>query len=347
MGSVKDLIIIKEAQEDSLGQARFVFSDRYSVFDWGEMPDEIPHKGAAITILGAYFFEKLEEMNIPTHYKGVVEDDVVKKLAELKNPSNIMEVGLLKVIKPKFDGNTYDYSMYSKEEKGILIPLEIIYRNSLPPGSSVFRRLEAGEVKPEDLGLDAMPTPNQKLAKPIIDVSTKLEITDRYMTWQEAQQISGLSDDEISDLKNLTNTINDLITKEFAKIGLVNEDGKIETGFNNERQLMLVDVFGTLDECRFTIDGLPVSKEIARIHYRDTEWDKAVKEAKSKDRQNWKNICTTSPEPLPEKLKNLISQVYCSCTNEITGKDWFKDIPPLKDILIDIKELVQLQNVNK
>jgi phosphoribosylaminoimidazole-succinocarboxamide synthase len=187
-----------------------------------------------------------------------------------------------------------------------------------------------------------MPVPNQKLDKPIYDVSTKLEITDRYMSWNEARQISGMNDDELSALKELTNFINNFITKEFSKIGLVNEDGKIEVGFDLNRKLMLVDVFGTLDECRFTYDGLPVSKEIARIFYRNTEWNTAVEEAKKLDRQHWKEICKVKPEPLSPKLKTLISQVYSACTNEITKRDWFRDTPPLKEILKDVKAELKL-----
>jgi phosphoribosylaminoimidazole-succinocarboxamide synthase len=342
MGSVKDLKVIKEAASEIHGIGRFIYSDRYSVFDWGEMPDKIQNKGAAIAILGAYFFEKLEKMGIPTHYLGLVEDDKVKKLSELNNYSNTMEMKLLRVIKPGLAGNQYDYSEYRKRSGGILIPLEVIYRNFLPPGSSVFKRLKNGELTPQDIGLDKMPEPNQKLENPILDVSTKLEITDRYMSWQEAQQISGLNDSELDALKNLTNTINNLITKEFSHIGLVNEDGKIEVGFDFNRNLMLVDVFGTLDECRFTYDGLPVSKEIARIYYRNTDWNNAVEEAKKKDRQHWKEICELQPEPLTPKLKTLISQVYCACTNEITKREWFKNIFPLKDILKEIKTELNL-----
>lgn len=337
MGSVKDLNVLKEATRENNGVGRFIYSDRYSVFDWGEMPDQIPNKGAAIAILGAYFFEKLEKMDIRTHYLGLVEDDKVKGLSEIKNPTNTMEMRLLHVIKPELKGNRYDYSKYKNNFGGFLIPLEVIYRNFLPPGSSVFKRLKNGEIKPQDLGLDKMPEPNQKLEKPIYDVSTKLEITDRYMNWGEAQEISGLSDVELKALKELTATINDFITNEFAQIGLVNEDGKIELGFDLERKLMLVDVFGTLDECRFTYEGLPVSKEIARIHYRNTEWNKAVEEAKKKDRQHWKDICKLKPEPLSPKLKQLISQIYCGVTNEITKKEWFKNIPPLEEILKEIK----------
>ena len=340
MGSVKDLKILKRATLENPGQARFNFSDRYSIFDWGEMPDHINHKGAAITLLGAYFFEKLEKIGIPSHYTGLVEDNTVKKLSELKKPTNIMEVKLLRVIRPELKGDQYNYSMYQSEKENFLIPLEVIYRNFLPPGSSVFKRLKDGEIKPSDLGLDKEPVPNQKLDIPILDVSTKLEITDRYLTWAEARQISGLSDNEIIKLKNLTNRVNELITEEFSKTGLVNEDGKIEVGFNGERRLMLVDVLGTLDECRFTLDGFPVSKEIARIYYRDTAWSQAVEEAKKEDRQHWKNICRLNPEPLPPGLKLLVSQIYCACTNEITEHEWFKDVPPVKEVLKELRKVL-------
>lgn len=337
MGSVKDLKVLEPASENKNGTGRFIYSDRYSVFDWGEMPDQIDNKGAAIAILGAYFFEKLEGMGIPTHYLGLVEDNEVKRLKDLNGISNTMQIKLLRVIKPGLSGDKYDYSAYKNRDGGFLIPLEVIYRNFLPPGSSVFKRLKNGEIKPQDLGLDKMPEPNQKPENPIYDVSTKLEITDRYMNWAEAAEISGLNEEELKDLKELTGKINNFISAEFFKIDLVNEDGKIEVGFDLNRKLMLVDVFGTLDECRFTYLGLPVSKEIARIYYRNTAWNAAVDEAKKKDRQHWKEICAVKPEPLTPKLKKLISQVYSACTNEITGREWFKGTPPLKEILAEIK----------
>ena len=59
MGSVKDISILEKASADSFGKARFSFSNRYSVFDWGEMPDHLEHKGESIALLSAYFFEKL------------------------------------------------------------------------------------------------------------------------------------------------------------------------------------------------------------------------------------------------------------------------------------------------
>ncbi len=342
MGSVKDLRILKPASAINHGLGRFIFSNRYSVFDWGEMPDHIEHKGEAINLLSAYFFEKLEKMNIPTHYLGVVEDDVTRKLADIKNPSNIMEVKLLRVIRPELKDNAYNYSIYSVLKGCFLIPLEVIYRNFLPPGSSVFKRLKSGEIKPEDLGLNKEPVPNQKLLTPIYDFSTKLEVTDKYLKYKEAQQAASLVDEEMNKIKNIANIINDLITKEFAKINLINEDGKIELGFDIERLIILVDVLGTLDECRFTYNGLPVSKEIARIYYRNTDWYKATEEAKKEDNTRWKEICKLKPEPLPPGLNTLISQIYCACTNEITEREWFPNIPSLKNLLSEIKKILQI-----
>jgi len=339
MGSVKDLVVLREPQSDKAGIGRFIFSDRYSVFDWGEMPDHITEKGKAICIATAYFFEELEKSGIKTHYLGIAEDGKTKKLDELKEPQNIMEFKLLRVIKPKIQGNTYDYSVYQEERKNFLIPLEIIYRNSLPEGSSVFRRLKEGSLKLKDIGLKEMPVPGQVLDEPILDVSTKLETTDRYLSWEEARKICNLTEDEIEEIKKITLVVNELITEEAKRIGLFNEDGKVEFGFDKERNLILVDALGTLDECRFTYEGVQVSKEIARIYYRKTSWYKDVEFAKRQDRHNWKALVKSSPPPLPKELTNSISIVYKAYTNELTGRIWF-DAPALKEVLNVIRDLI-------
>lgn len=338
MGSVKDLIVIEKPTEKKLGRGRFLFSDRYSVFDYGEMPDLIDDKGKAICIATAYFFEKLENLGIKTHYIGLVEDDKIKTLYELKKPTNVMEFKMVRVLKPELKENIYDYAIFKKERSNFLIPLEVIYRNALPEGSSVFKRLKEGSLNLEEIGLDKMPEPGQKLEKPIVDFSTKLEINDRYLSKKEALEISGLSETEFEKLINLTLFIDDLITEETRKINLNNEDGKVEYALDLERNIMLVDALGTLDECRFTFEGIPVSKEIARIYYRKTDWYKEVEEAKNKDRFNWKNYVSTPPK-LPKEIKDLISLIYKAYVNELTGIEWF-ETPPMKDLLTRLRELI-------
>lgn len=336
MGSVKDLLVLQQPEARMPGIARFIFSDRYSVFDWGEMPNLISQKGKALCLIGAYFFEKLEAMGVKTHYLGVVEDDKARPLTEVKRPAGAMEVKLLRVIRPEIKDNTYDYSVYKTESAHYLLPLEVIYRNSLPAGSSVFKRLKEGSLKPEDIGLDRMPSPGEKLNPPLLDVSTKLEATDRYMGWKEAQDIANLSDEELEKVKATTLLINRLITEEVERLGLTHEDGKVEYGFDENRELVLVDILGTPDECRFTFGDIPVSKEVARIHYRQTDWYLDVEEAKKQDRLNWKSLVKSAPPLLPEKLVKLITSLYQACCNEITGREWFP-APSLKDILSDLK----------
>ncbi|MGB6369894.1 MAG: phosphoribosylaminoimidazolesuccinocarboxamide synthase, partial [Atribacterota bacterium] len=127
MGSVKDLTVIEKPLKNKSGRGRFIFSDRYSVFDWGEMPDHIPNKGKSLCVSAAYFFEKLETIGIKTHYFGLVEDNETKKFADIKRPADTMDVKLVRVLKPSQKGSTYDYSIYKTENNNFLIPLEIIY----------------------------------------------------------------------------------------------------------------------------------------------------------------------------------------------------------------------------
>jgi len=340
MGSVKDLEVLEHPSSNKSGRGRFIFSDRYSVFDWGEMPDHISNKGKSLCISAAYFFEKLESMGIKTHYLGLVEDGQTKRISGVKNPVNIMEVKLFRVLKPTKTADGYDYSVYKKEEGSLLVPLEVIFRHSLPAGSSVFKRFEKGELALKELGLEKMPVPGEDLKKPFLDVSTKLEESDRYLGWEEAQKIANLSDNELEEIKRVTLSINQLIGQEANKIGLKYEDGKIEFAFDEDRNLVVVDVLGTLDECRFTFKEMPISKEIARLYYRKTPWFKELMDAKKKDEFNWKNKVNLSPPPLPPRLKELISMAYAAFTNEMTKKEWFGGILPIQEILREISGIL-------
>jgi len=342
MGSVKDLEVVKKPTKDLMGVGRFHFSDRYSVFDWGEMPDHIEGKGAALCLMGAYCFERLEERGgINTHFRGLVtRDGRFVTFEELKQPTCIMEFNLVNVSRPEAyieNGKIkYDYNMFTPNLKNYLIPLEIIYRNRLPEGSSIFKRLEQGSITVDELGLDHYPKSGERLSKPIFDVSTKLEEKDRYVTWEEAQKIAGLTDEEMEEAKALLLKVDELITRIASKAGLDNEDGKIELAFDPERRFMVVDVVGTLDECRFTYDGLHVSKEVVRQFYRKTDWYSEVEEVKKRAEiegvQDWKKLCKTGPPKLDPVLKTIISELYKAAANELTKQKMF-DVPRFAEVI--------------
>jgi len=346
MGSVKDLEVLKKPTPDVMGLGRFHFSDRYSVFDWGEMPDQIESKGAALCMMGAYCFERLEEQSIRTHYKGLVDSDGrVVSFKDVRQPSSTMEVCIVNVYKPEprlESGKLeYDYSAYTPKLRNTIIPLEIIYRNGLPEGSSVFKRLEQGKISFQALGLDHTPKPGEHFEKPIFDVSTKLEQTDRYLTWEEARTIAGLTNIEMIAVKAVLAKVNETITEIACRAKLANEDGKIELSFDQNRTLMVVDVVGTLDESRFTYNGFHVSKEIARQFYKETNWYKDVEEAKKKAEaegtKDWKSLCKSHPPNLDPKLKTFISQMYKAAANELTNRRLF-DVPSLAKVISEYRK---------
>ncbi len=337
MGSVKDLQIIKTAGETSTGVGRFHFSDRYSVFDWGEMPDHIPNKGAALCIMSAFCFEQAEKLNVKTHYRGLTTKEGKNvRVAELTVPTDMMEVDLVRVVKPQYSNGNYDYSAYTPELNNFLIPLEVIYRNGLPQGSSFFKRLERGEIRYQDYGLEHAPKEGERLKSPIFDMSTKLEAKDRYISWEEAKRISALTPEEFKEIESVLTKINSLITQIAHKANLVNEDGKIELAYSPQRTLMVVDVIGTLDECRFTFDGFHVSKEVARQFYIGTPWHKHVEEAKQMAIQQktteWKKLCQSQPTKLEPALVEIISHLYTSTANAFLERTLF-DSPPLSEVV--------------
>ena len=226
MGSVKDLKVIKPPQEKEEGVGDFTFTDRYSVFDWGKMPDLLDDKGKSLCLIGAYFFELFEKEGIPTHYLGLVQEGKMVSLTEISQPVDTMRVRLLRVIHPQFKEGEYDYSSYRETKSNFLLPLEVIYRNILIENSSLFKRIKKGEVDYRNLGFTDEPLPGEPLERPIFDVSTKLESSDRYISWKEAQKISNISDTEIGKIKSILQHVNAIITRETEKLNVKNVDGK-------------------------------------------------------------------------------------------------------------------------
>jgi phosphoribosylaminoimidazole-succinocarboxamide synthase len=313
------------------------------------MPDTIDDKGKALCLMGSYCFEELQEIGLKTHYRGLVtQNGKISTFEELEQPTNIMEFNLVNIIKPRpYKENEklkYDYSDFNSNLKNFLIPLEIIYRNGLPEGSSVFKRLKQGLTTLEELGLKNYPKPGDHLASPIFDISTKLEEEDRYISWQEAQKIAGLTDEEVKKIRNLLSKVNEIINSVASKANLRNEDGKIEVAFDNKRQLMLVDVVGTLDECRFTFDGIHVSKEVARQFYKNNYWYKDVEDAKKQAKmngiKNWRSLCKSVPSKLDPQLKDIIGEIYKAATNELTNRIFF-DSPNLEEVIKKYKDYIK------
>jgi phosphoribosylaminoimidazole-succinocarboxamide synthase len=297
MGSVKDLTVIKKAEENEAGTGVFRFTDDYSVFDYGKMPDVIPQKGESLCRMAAYNFEETAKRGIKSHFRRLVS-------------GNEMEVSLFRVLYPQKNEIKEGMSNY-------LIPLEVMFRNLLPEGSSLLRRFREGEAKPEDYGLEKMPEPDEKLREPIIDVSTKLESTDRHISWEEAAGLAHISGKEAENIRSTALEIDSYLNEKAESLGLVHADGKIELAFTPKRELVVVDVFGTLDENRFLYNGVHLSKQVARDYYTGKQWHEELEKAKAegKSREEW-----PVPEKLPPELVTVFSDMYKSICEAWTGK---------------------------
>ncbi|CAM2751459.1 phosphoribosylaminoimidazolesuccinocarboxamide synthase [Halobacterium salinarum] len=334
MASVKDRRVESPATDTDLGRGVFEFSDRYSVFDWGEMPDHVPGKGASLCTMGAYTFEQLAAAGVPTHYQGVrTPDGETVRLADAPEAPTQMVIDLTQVPTLPFEDGSYDYDRYHDAGgSNYLVPLEVVFRNAVPVGSSLRTR-----CAPADVGIDADEWPQGPVELPetIVEFSTKYEEQDRYLSRSMADEIAG--DADIAELDALARRVNETITDCAADAGFVHDDGKLECVYV-DGEVRVADVAGTFDENRFRFDGREVSKEAVRQFYKrsDPEWVGAVKDAKraadERGVADWKSLCEPSPDPLPPEILQAAADLYAAGANRYTAREWF-DAPPLGDAL--------------
>ncbi len=337
--SVKEFRIEEPATADELGRGAFVFTDAYSVFDWGKMPDQIPSKGASLCSMGAFNFELLEDEGVPTHYRGVVEDGEVVPLREASHPPWEMAIDLTQVPDLPHEGRDYDYDAFHSEAgENYLVPLEIVFRNRVPVGSSLRSRTD-----PADHGLDfeSWPDGAVDLDEPIVEFSTKYEESDRYLSPEEADEIAGVA--QIDDLEAVAREVNRIVTEQAASGGLTHEDGKIECLYF-DGEIRVADVVGTFDENRFSYEGTQISKEVIRQYHKRTqpEWVEAVGAAKEKAKAeniaDWRELCEVQPDHLDEDVLQVASEMYTAGANAYTGLELF-DAPPIDSAIGAVRRL--------
>jgi phosphoribosylaminoimidazole-succinocarboxamide synthase len=338
--SVKEFRVSREATPASLGEGAFYFTDAYSVFDWGPMPDDVPDKGASLCSMGAFNFELLEREGVPTHYRGVVEDGAVVPLAETTEPPREMAIDLTQVPDLPHEGRDYDYDAFHEAGgSNYLIPLEVVFRNRVPVGSSLRRRTDPVD---HDLDLDEWPDETVALADPIVEFSTKYEESDRYLDREEADRIAGRA--SLDDLESVARTVNRVVTDRAEAAGMVHQDGKIECLYY-EGEIRVADVVGTFDENRFSYDGTQISKEVLRQYHKRTQpaWveavDAAKAEAKERDLADWKALCDRSPEPLAPDVIEAVADLYRAGTNRYADESIFADAPSMDDAIAAVRDL--------
>ncbi|MER6067052.1 phosphoribosylaminoimidazolesuccinocarboxamide synthase [Streptomyces sp. NPDC001792] len=297
LNSTKTLHIVEPPTATREGVGVFEYTDHYTVFHYGRMPDPIPGKGEAICRMAAFNFTMLEEAGVRTHFRRFIAPNRIEfTLARLPEQAG-------RPLTPA-SGN-------------YLIPLQVLFRNELPPGSSVHRRLAAGELTPADVGLDAVPAVGEKLERPLIEYATTREDVNRFITPDEAQRLAGLDDEQFQDLREITCTVNTVLTRHAAKVGLSHCDGKAEYLVASDRELVLADSPGTPDESRLMWDGVHCGKQLLRDWYVGSGNEIPVSKliADGMPRSRWPR-----PASLPPAFLPVMTDLYRSLSETWTGE---------------------------
>ncbi len=291
-GSVKEIVSTDDTTLE------FEFSDRISVFD-KPIPSIIPGKGATLCAEGVYWFNRARALGIRTHF--------IEQTAP-----NRMKVRKVEIIR--------EYARITPETTNYLIPLEFIARHYV--AGSLFDRLCKGTLLAQDIGFPPghKVQYGEKLLVPYVETSTKLERIDRLLSPDEALAISGLTPEEYVRIIDIILAIDRDIEAQVAQRGLIHVDGKKEFAFDENRGLMVIDVYGTADEDRFwdlasweNGSIIELSKEFVRKYYESTGYKESLYRARERGE--------AEPDiaPLPDDIIEKAAAFYKELEYKITG----------------------------
>lgn len=256
-----------------------ITTDRISAFD--VVLGLIPHKGAVLNLLSAFWFEKTRNI-VPNHLLFVPHPNVT----------------------------------VAKNAK--LIPIEMVVRGYISgvTGTSIWGSYQKGERLIYGIKFPEGLRKNQKLPRPIITPTSKAESGhDLRLTEKEILQSRIVTPPVWNKMKRVSLALFDRGTKICNKAGIILVDTKYEFGIDEKGKLILIDEIHTPDSSRFWIKksykerlekGLEpenFDKEFLRLWYA---------------KRGYKG--DGAPPKMDTKLRDQVSRRYISIYEKITGK---------------------------
>jgi phosphoribosylaminoimidazole-succinocarboxamide synthase len=271
-----------------LGDALLIVAtDRISAFDC-VMPNGIPDKGKILTGLSLFWFEKLRELDIPTH---VIASDVREYPASVRAYANQLAGRSMLV------------------RKASVAPIECVARGYL--AGSGWKEYVSGQTV---CGIPLPPGLRQcdKLPEPIFTPATKEESGhDINITFERAaQRIGG----ELAErLREQTLRIYKWAADYAATRGVIIADTKFEFGLLPDENVLLIDEVLTPDSSRFWPaaqyqpgrDQPSFDKQFVRNWLEGRPWDK-----------------TPPAPPLPDEVIQGTRARYVEAFELLTGRKW-------------------------
>ena len=283
---------VREVYEVDSDHLLLVASDRVSAFDI-VMREAIPRKGAVLTQISAFWFERLAGV-VPSHYVSAKTEEIVDRLPALRGRAEEIEGRSMLV------------------RRTLPVPFECVVRGYLSGSAWVEYRGSgtlAGEAMPVGLIESA------RLEPPLFSPATKAESGhDLNVTFET--MAAGLGPELASRLREASFAVYRAGRDHAATRGIIIADTKFEFGTAPDGTLLLIDEVMTPDSSRFwpadryrpgapqpSFDKQPLRDYLAAL--------------RSEGRWNGE----APPPPLPEAVVEATSRRYLEAYRLITGRE--------------------------
>jgi phosphoribosylaminoimidazole-succinocarboxamide synthase len=283
---------VREVYEVDADHLLLVASDRVSAFDV-VMRETIPHKGAVLTQLSAFWFARLAKV-IPSHFVSADAEAIVARLPQLAPHRAVLR------------GRTM---LVRRTEP---VAFECVVRGYIA-GSAWAEYKKNGTLAGEPLppGL----VESQRLPQPIFSPATKAETGhDENVTF--ATVAATLGSDVARRLRDASFAIYEAGRDHAATQGIIIADTKFEFGFDTAGMLRLIDEVLTPDSSRFW----PADRY--RAGGSQPSFDKQPLRdylASFKAAGDWNG--EAPPPPLPPDVVDATSRRYLEAYRRLTGHD--------------------------
>ncbi|MEO8030216.1 MAG: phosphoribosylaminoimidazolesuccinocarboxamide synthase [Gemmatimonadota bacterium] len=281
---------VREVYEVDADHLLLVASDRVSAFDI-VMAEAVPRKGAVLTQLSAFWFEKLASV-VPSHFITAGTDDIVKQVPALAGH------------RAQLNGRAM---LVRRTEP---IAFECIVRGYLS-GSAWAEYKKSGTLAGEPLPGGLLES--DRLEPPIFSPATKAE-SGHDINVPESAVVEALGSATTKALREASFDVYRAGRNHAATRGIIIADTKFEFGHDRTGILRLIDEVMTPDSSRFwPADGYQAGQS-------QPSFDKQpLRDYLAGLRQQGQWNGESPPPPLPAEVINATSRRYLEAYRRITG----------------------------